>query len=93
MTYRITFPPPRPPGQVIPELAQLLGREYGITGMYRTWCAVVGLLSLPAGITVWLCDGRTLTWWHRQAFNTWSAHDTPGAAWRLAAQLAEAERS
>jgi len=54
---------------------------------------VVGLLSLPAEITVWLCDGRTLTWWHRQAFYTWSAHDTPGAAWRLAAQLAEAERA
>ena len=65
------------------ELVTLL-RGYGLDRLYWSACAVCGVLSLPCA-TVWLCDGRFLTWRHDSTDIRWPAADTEGAARQLAA--------
>jgi hypothetical protein len=68
---------------VLRELATLL-RSYGLDRLYWSACTVCGVLSLSC-VTVWLCDGRFLTWRHDTADIRWPAADTEGAARQLAA--------
>ena len=94
MSYRPasgSLPPWPRPGDVIRELAGLL-RAHGVTGLYGTWCAAYGVLSLPADLTVWFgLDGQLLSWRHGGMVMTWPAADTAGAAERLADLLSGPE--
>jgi hypothetical protein len=94
----MTYPPvsrphgPRTPREIMRTLAEALTEEYQIPHVYgaayRYPWTVAGVLSLPAGITVWLVRGRTLVW--RDAGNsarTWPARDVLGAAGQLVACL------
>jgi hypothetical protein len=67
---------------VLRELVTLL-RSYGLDHVYWSACALCGVLSLPH-VTVWLCDGRFLTWRHGNTAMRWPAADTEGAAKHLA---------
>jgi hypothetical protein len=71
-----------PPGDVLRTLADLLCAA-GITRLYGSACAVLGVLSIAYGLTVWT-DGRRL-WWDRDgAQASWPAADPEGAARILA---------
>jgi hypothetical protein len=66
------------PVDVLRTLADLL-RTRGITRLYGSACAMLGVLSVAYGLSVW-CDGRQL-WWHRDGERTtWPARDPDGAA-------------
>jgi hypothetical protein len=85
--WALPIPATRPPvvirpADVLRELATLL-RSYGLDRLYWSACTVCGVLSLPCA-TVWLCDGRFLTWRHDTAAIRWPAADTEGAARQLA---------
>jgi hypothetical protein len=70
------------PADVLRELVTLL-LSYGLDRLYWSACAACGVLSLPS-VTVWLYDGRFLTWRHDSAEIRWPAADTEGAARQLA---------
>jgi hypothetical protein len=70
------------PADVLRDLVTLL-RGYGLTHLYWSACAACGVLSLPR-MTVWLCDGQSLSWRHEGTHALWPAHDIEGAARRLA---------
>ena len=54
-------------------------RARGITKLYGSACAMLGVLSAAYGLSVW-SDGRQL-WWHRDDNRTaWPARDLDGAA-------------
>jgi hypothetical protein len=83
---------PQPPARLRPAnvmraLADLL-RADGITRLYGAACAMLGVLSIAYGLTIWT-DGRRL-WWDRDGDQTtWPATDPDGAARILAALAGE----
>jgi hypothetical protein len=74
---------PARPADVLRELVTLL-RSYGLDHVYWSACTLCGVLSLPH-VTVWLYDGRFLTWRHGSTAMRWPAADTEGAAKHLVA--------
>ena len=93
----MTHPPvarprgPRTPREILGTLAELLRDEYHIPHVYGVAYehpyAVAGVLSLPAGITVWLVRGRTLAWRQDWKDRAWPARDVLGAAEQIVACL------
>jgi hypothetical protein len=66
------------PADVLRALADLL-RAAGIRRIYGSACAILGVLSIHYGLTVWT-DGRRL-WWDCDGDQaTWPATDPDGAA-------------
>jgi hypothetical protein len=79
-----TRPPPTRyrPADVVRELVTLL-RAHGIDRLYWSGCALIAVISITNGLTVWT-DGRYLTWTHQGTPATLPAHDTHTAAEHLA---------
>jgi hypothetical protein len=66
------------PADVLRALADLL-LAAGITRLYGSACAALGVLSIAYGLTAWT-DGRRV-WWDRDGHRaTWAAADPDGAA-------------
>lgn len=89
MTYPPAFRPsgPRTPREVMGSLAELLRDEYRLRvygAAFKRPHVVAGVLSLPAGINVWLVGGTTLAWREGGYDRTWPARDVLGAAGQLA---------
>jgi hypothetical protein len=78
--------PPTRPADVIRELATLL-RGLGVTRLYGSWCAVLGVLSLPS-VTVWT-NGHLLTW-HVNGTDTTRLAGDLGKTARDLAEIAQA---
>lgn len=72
----------RPPTDVLAAVEIVL-RDLGLTRLYRAAIPPIGLISVARGVTAW-CDGRTVTWRHRDEKATWTAADPEGAARELA---------
>jgi hypothetical protein len=72
-------PPPRlRPADALRALARLL-QQRGVTRLYGYACAVLGVLSITYGISVW-SNGRVIWWRHDSDQTTWPAADPEGAA-------------
>ncbi|HEY1919995.1 MAG TPA: hypothetical protein VGH27_30860 [Streptosporangiaceae bacterium] len=56
---------------------------HGFTRLYWSACALLAVLSVTGGLTVW-CDGVQLCWRRDGITTRWPAGDTEGAATRLA---------
>jgi hypothetical protein len=54
-----------------------------MTRLYWSACSIRAVISVTPALTVW-CDGHHLTWRYDGVPVTWPAHDTAGAAARLA---------
>ena len=90
--YLLPAPLPRQrPAEALEALAGQL-RQHGLTHLYGTSSRLFGVLSVREGVTVWT-NGRVLWWRAADDETTWPAADAPGAARRLAEQLAAAPRS
>ncbi|HEY1920797.1 MAG TPA: hypothetical protein VGH27_34945 [Streptosporangiaceae bacterium] len=70
------------PRDVARELVTLL-RAQGLSHLYWSACAMLAVLSVSGGLTVW-CDGVHLCWRRDGTTTRWPAEDTEGAATRLA---------
>jgi hypothetical protein len=74
-------PPRQRPAAALRALAAQL-RTAGLTRVYGSACALVGVLSVSYGLTVWT-DGRVF-WWRREDQEIrWPAADPGGAARQL----------
>lgn len=80
-----TRPPAFPrPADIARELATLL-QSHGLTRLYWSACALLAVISVTPGLTVWLLtDGHYLTWTRHGTLTTIPAHDTHSAAEHLA---------
>lgn len=82
----LTAPGPNPrqrPAAALRALAAQL-RAQGITQLYGSACALLGVLSVAYGLTVWT-NGRLLWWQTGSNEATWPAADPEGAARALTA--------
>ncbi|HEX4101802.1 MAG TPA: hypothetical protein VHY21_14895 [Pseudonocardiaceae bacterium] len=70
------------PTDVVRELVTLL-RTHGLQRLYWSGCALIAVISITNGLTVWT-DGRYLTWTSHGTRTTLPAHDTHTAAEHLA---------
>jgi hypothetical protein len=70
------------PSDVMRELVTLL-RAQGLTRLYWSACAAVGVVSVAQDVTVW-SDGRQLRWRIHGDETVLPASDTENAATRLA---------
>jgi hypothetical protein len=70
------------PADITRELTTLL-RTHGLSRLYWSACAILAVISIAPGLTVW-CDGRYLTWTQHGTRTTILAHDTCTAAEHLA---------
>jgi hypothetical protein len=78
-----TRPPTFPrPADVARDLATLL-RSHGLDRLYWSACALIAVISIAPGLTVWT-DGHHLTWTQRGTATTLPAGDTHEAAEHLA---------
>jgi hypothetical protein len=83
-----TQPPAFPrPADIARELTTLL-RGHGLHQLYWSACALLAVLSVAPGLTVWT-DGHHLTWTHHGTRTTLPAHDTTQAATHLARLAAQ----
>jgi hypothetical protein len=78
-----TLPPAFPrPADIARELVTLL-RGHGLDQLYWSACALLVVLSVAPGLTVWT-DGSHLTWTRHGTITTLPADDTIAAASHLA---------
>jgi hypothetical protein len=78
-----TRPPAFPrPADIARELATLL-QSHGLTRLYWSACALLAVISVTPGLTVWT-DGHHLIWTDHGTRTSLPAHDTHHAAEHLA---------
>jgi hypothetical protein len=70
------------PADIVRELATLL-RGHGLDQLYWSACALLAVISVAPGLTVWT-DGRHLTWTRHGTTTTVPVDDTSQAAQHLA---------
>ncbi|HEY3956045.1 MAG TPA: hypothetical protein VGM53_21955 [Streptosporangiaceae bacterium] len=73
---------PYRPGDVIRDLVTLL-RGHGLGRLYWSACAVLAVVSVTPGLTVW-CDGQRLTCRYQGTQTAWPVASTDQAARDLA---------
>lgn len=81
---------PYRPADVIRDLVTLL-RGYGLTRLYWSACALVGVVSVTRTLTVW-CIGHHLTCRYQGTRTTWPAANIDEAARDLAALVRSAAK-